>query len=133
MRETWNPWMVICAIFRYFGWKTDQFQRDFMWNHWNYLILTWMGIHDIELEWNEFPWNDEKYFGAWIFHECEFTDPSLFTNHTQWLPIHCLIFTISQKVVRISSKFLLENYHFSCMRLYLAILSSKLLRYFGFL
>ena len=50
---------------------------DFTWNHWNYMNYEWTWIHDIELKWNVILWNAKNCFWAWVFRECEFTDPSL--------------------------------------------------------
>jgi len=35
------------------------------------------GFHNLELKWNMISWNAKHCFRAWIFRECEFTDPSL--------------------------------------------------------
>ena len=34
-------------------------------------------FHNLQLKWNMIPWNAKDCFWAWIFCECEFTEPSL--------------------------------------------------------
>ena len=77
LSETWNRWMTIYPGYCDFVWKNCQFLPDFTWNHWNYMNYEWTWIHDIELKWNVILWNAKNCFWAWVFRECEFTDPSL--------------------------------------------------------
>ena len=44
--------MTISPIFRDFEWKSGQFQREFKWYHWNYVIWALTEIHEIELKWH---------------------------------------------------------------------------------
>ena len=71
--EMWNSWMTIFSIFRDFEWQTCQCQRDFTWNCWNYVNLTWKEIQAKELKWNVILWNGENCLWAWIFRKHEFT------------------------------------------------------------
>ena len=57
--------------------KRSKCLRKLIWNRWNSWNLLWTGFHNLELKWNLILWNAKNCFQAWIFRECEFTDPSL--------------------------------------------------------
>ena len=47
--------------------------------------LAWMGCNNLELKWNVITWNAKCWLRAWIFHNHEFTDPSLVPTIFQYL------------------------------------------------
>ena len=60
-------------------------------------LQAWNWFHTLELKWYVIPWN---CFRAWIFCECEFTDPSLFSTYLlhRKLLVNSLPRTLTHKI-----------------------------------
>ena len=50
-----------------------------------------MEFHHLQLKWNMIQWNSKHCFWVWIFHEREFTDPSLFETCIVTKQLHILV------------------------------------------
>ena len=72
-----NEWFYVSL----FDWTVKSIDDNFPYFVCFWLIfvwfLEWKGFHNLELKWNVILWNAKHCLRAWIFCECELTDPSL--------------------------------------------------------